>query len=770
MPELVTMDGNEAAGRVAHRLSEVIAIYPITPASPMGELADTLSSRGTTNLWGDVPLVIEMQSEGGAAGALHGALQGGALATTFTASQGLLLMLPNMYKVAGELTPAVMHVASRSIATHALSIFGDHGDVMSTRGTGWAIMHATSVQEAHDMALVAHAATLRSRVPFMHVIDGFRTSHELSGVETLGDDVLAALVPSELVGAHRGRALAAADPVLRGTAQNPDVFFQSREATNRYYDAVPDIVTETMESLRDLTDRPYGIVEYTGHPEATDVVILSGSGVWAARRAAEQLNESGRRCGVVNLRLFRPFPIDALVGAIAPTVESIAVLDRCKEPGSAGEPMLLDVTAALTAAARDGRLAAPLPAIVGGRYGLGSKEFTPAMAASVFDAIRGGERHERFTIGITDDVTDLSLPMEPDRFAQRAGVRRAVLVGLGSDGTVGAAKSACRIVGEQHGEHAQGYFVYDSKKSGAVTVSHLRFSRERLEAPWLVRKAQYVGIHQFSLLDRLDLIDLAAPGATVVINSPHGATGTWDRLPLEVQEQIRDRDLHVHIIDAARVSRDVGLGGIVSTVMFTCFVELANLLPPGSDAGAGLEAVKAEIRREYGKLGDAVLRPNFAAVDAALGQLEPLVMPADGSQPGTPRAPLVPGDAPDFVQRVTASLMAGLGDRLPVSAFPPDGTYPVGTARFEKRGIAHTVPSWEPELCIDCGKCAVICPHAAVRTKAYTADALTDAPATFLHKDAKHLDARQLTVQVFPDDCTGCGLCVEICPARSVSS
>ncbi len=769
MAPLVIMDGNEAAGRVAHRLSEVVAIYPITPASPMGELADTLSSRGTTNLWGDIPKVIEMQSEGGAAGTLHGALQGGALATTFTASQGLLLMLPNMYKVAGELTPAVIHVAARAIATHALSIFGDHGDVMATRGTGWAILHAASVQEAQDMALVAHAATLRSRVPFIHAIDGFRTSHELAGVEVLDDSVLGALVPGDLVDEHRSRSLSAADPVLRGTAQNPDAFFQSREASNPFHDATAATVSEVLQEFGELTGRRYGIVEYHGHDEPAEVVVVSGSGVWAARKAADALNAEGRRCGVIHVRLFRPFPIDALADVLPASVKAVGVLDRCKEPGAAGEPLLVDTTMALATAAQDGRLRGPLPRIIGGRYGLGSKEFTAAMAASVFDSLANDNTSGPFTVGITDDVTRLSLDYDPDRFEESMDVRRAVLVGLGSDGTVGAAKNACKIVSETRGEHAQGYFVYDSKKSGAVTVSHLRFAERRLDAPWLIRGAHYVGIHQFSLLDRLDVLELAAPGATVVINSPHGAEWTWAHLPSEVQAQIRDRELAVHVIDAAKVSREAGLGGIVSTVMLTCFVELAGLVSStGSDQQEAAAAIKAAIERDYGKLGESVLRPNYAAVDAALGYLEPMNVPAeDEVEPGQARSALVGPDAPDFIQRVTAELMAGHGDKLPVSAFPPDGTYPLGTTKYEKRAIAAEVPVWEPDLCIDCGKCAVICPHAAVRTKAYKPESLAGAPASFLAKDAKFFDGHKLTVQVYPDDCTGCGLCVEVCPARS---
>ena len=703
-----------------------------------------------------------MQSEGGAAGALHGALQAGALSTTFTASQGLLLMLPNMYKVAGELTPAVIHVAARAIATHALSIFGDHSDVMAARSTGWAVLHGTCVQEAQDMAAVAHAATLRSRVPFLHVMDGFRTSHELNRVELLDDDALRALVPDDLVAAHRDRALAPEHPVVRGTAQNPDAFFQAREAANPYHDAVAGHVRDVLEDFERLTGRRYGLVEYDGHPEAERVLVLSGSGVWAAKAAVEAMVEQGERVGVLNVRLFRPFPAQELLAALPRTARAVAVLDRTKEPGSFGEPLLLDVTAALAAAAMDGDRSLPL--VTGGRYGLASKEFTPAMAAAALDELAGDRPRRRFTVGISDDVGGLSLRVDGERFAEPGGVLQAVLVGLGSDGTVGAAKNACHIAAEQSGRFAQGYFVYDSKKSGAVTISHLRFADHRIESPWLIRGADYVGVHQYTALERLDVLELARPGATVVINSPHGPDGTWDRLPREVQQQVLDRGLDVHVIDAHALSRSVGLGGIVSTVMLTCFVELSGLLP----RQAANTAIKDALRGMYGELGEAVMGPNDAAVDAALDHLRPLAR--DGATAdGRPRPAPVPTDAPDFVQRVTAQLMAGRGDLLPVSAFPPDGTFPVGTARYEKRGIAADLPVWDEDLCIDCGKCAIVCPHAAIRTKAVTPEALAGAPTLFASKEAKHLDGYRYIVQVFPDDCTGCAMCVEVCPARDRS-
>jgi pyruvate-ferredoxin/flavodoxin oxidoreductase len=765
MASRATLDGNEAAGRVAHRLSEVLCIYPITPASPMGELADTLSSRGTPNLWGDVPRVIEMQSEGGAAGALHGALQGGALASTFTSSQGLLLMLPDMFKVAGELTPAVIHVAARAIATHALSIFGDHSDVMAARATGWAVLHSTCVQEAQDLAAVAHAATLRSRVPFLHAIDGFRTSHELNTVDLLDDDVLRALVPDDLVGAHRARSLDPSRPVLRGTAQNPDTFFPSREAANPFHDAVPGVVGAILDQFAALTGRRYGIVEYDGHPEADRVLVLSGSGVWAARAAVRRAVDAGDRVGVVNLRMFRPFPTADLLAALPPTVRGVAVLDRTKEPGSAGEPLLLDVTHAL--ATRSMAEGAPLPRVIGGRYGLASREFTPAMAEAALDELDAALPRPRFTVGINDDVTRLSLDVDGDAPADDGATLTAVLVGLGSDGTVGAAKNACHIASEHAGLEAQGYFVYDSKKSGAVTVSHLRFGPERIEAPWLITSADYVGVHQDSVLERLDVLELARPGATVVINSRHRPDEVWDRLPQEVQQQLLDRDARVHVIDAHALSREVGLGGIVSTVMLTCFVELSGLLPQDRAA----PAIKEALADMYGNLGDVVMNPNREAVDRALGHLHPLALSGRSAR-GRARPALVPPDAPDLVGRVTAQLLAGRGELLPVSAFPVDGTYPTGTSRYEKRGIAREVPQWDAELCIDCGKCAAICPHAAVRTRVVPTDALGDAPAGFVSKEPKddHLAGWRYVVQVYPDDCTGCGICVEVCPARDRSS
>ncbi|HEX5616165.1 MAG TPA: pyruvate:ferredoxin (flavodoxin) oxidoreductase, partial [Acidimicrobiia bacterium] len=757
----VTIDGNEAAARIAYRLSEVVAIYPITPASPMGESSDAWAAAARTNLWGDVPVVIEMQSEGGAAGAIHGALQAGALATTFTASQGLLLMLPNMFKIAGELTPTVFHVAARALATHALSIFGDHSDVMTARGTGFAMLCASSVQEAHDFALVAHAATLRARIPFLHFFDGFRTSHELNVVKLLDDDDLRALVDDDLVRAHRERALSPEHPQLRGTAQNPDTFFQAREAANPYYDAAPVVVQTVMDELAARTGRRYRLFDYHGHPEAERVVVVMGSGSAPVREAVDALVARGERVGVVTVRLFRPFAPDALCDAIPTTARAIAVLDRTKEPGSAGEPLLQDVVTALADAAVSDRRGG-MPRVIGGRYGLGSKEFTPAHAGAVFAELDAAAPRRRFTVGIVDDVTGTSLPALPDPTTGH-DLTTAVFYGLGSDGTVGANKSSVKILTQQPGRFAQGYFVYDSKKAGAVTVSHLRFGSAPIDAPYLITEADFVAVHQFALFDRMDLLAVARPGATVLVNSPYSPDATWDRLPREAQTQILEGGLRVFVIDAYRLTRDVGLAGYVSTVLQTCFFELAGVLPR-ADAAA---AIKAAIRDTYGTLGDAVIGPNDAAVDAALGELRELDVVGRVAD-GRPRPQPVPDDAPEFVRRVTAQMLAGRGDLLPVSAFPVDGTFPMGTARYEKRGIAIDIPIWDPELCIDCGKCSIVCPHAAIRTSVFD-PAVFAAPESFLHKPAKDKDAAGLryVVQVAPDDCTGCGMCVEVCPAHS---
>jgi pyruvate-ferredoxin/flavodoxin oxidoreductase len=757
------LDGNEAAARVAYRCSEVIAIYPITPASPMAEHCDAWAAAGQPNLWGTVPEVIEMQSEAGAAGTLHGATTRGALATTFTASQGLLLMLPNMFKVAGELSPAVIHVAARSIATHALSIFGDHSDVMAARTTGWAMLASGSVQEAADLALVAHAATLESRVPFLHFFDGFRTSHEIATVHPPTDDDIAALVDDEWVTAHRRRALDPDRPTLRGSAQNPDVFFQAREALNPFVDAVPRIVEGALARLAERTGRQYGLVEYSGAPDAERVVVLMGSGIGAATEAVEALVAAGEKVGVLQIRLYRPFPSEAIVAALPESVRAVSVLDRTKGPGAPGEPLRLDVLAALAGAASRG--ARPLPRVVGGRYGLSSKEFTPAMVRAVLDSLDSSEPRDGFTVGIVDDVSHTSLPVDPSFTTDRAELR-AVFYGLGSDGTVGANKQTVKIVGEHTDRHAQGYFVYDSKKSGSMTVSHLRFDDAPIRSTYLVREADFVACHQFGLLDRVDVLGVAAPGATFLLNSPYPPDATWDHLPREVQESILGQGLDVHVIDAHRVAREAGLAGQINVVMQVCCFALTDLLP----FDAALDAVRASVREVYGKRGGPVVDANLAAIDAAPAALTRLVVPTTVTATHGRRAP-VPPDASDFVQRITARLLAGEGDLLPVSALPVDGTFPTGTARVEKRSLAAEIPIWDPEICIDCARCALVCPHAAIRMKIHEPVADGTAAAVLPSKPFRSHDhpGLLLTIQVAPDDCTGCGVCVDVCPAKSKS-
>ncbi len=760
----LTIDGNEAAARVAYRASEVIALYPITPASPMGELSDAWARSGQQNLWGAVPEVIEMQSEGGAAGAVHGALQAGALATTFTASQGLLLMIPNLFKIAGELTPAVVHVAARTIATHALSIFGDHSDVMAARSTGWAILCSSSVQEAQDLALVAHAATLEARVPFLHFFDGFRTSHEVARIEALEDDDLRALLDPAAIRAHRERALTPDRPVLRGSAQNPDVFFQAREAANPYYDAVPGIVKRALAGLAGRTGRRYGLFDYEGASDAERVLVLMGSGAGAAGEAVGRLAGEGEKVGLLTVRLYRPFSTADFVAALPGSVRALAVLDRTKEPGAPGEPLYQDVLAALHESWRNVHEDAPRPEVIGGRYGLSSKEFTPAMAKAVLDELRVAAPRRHFTVGITDDVTHLSLEWDEEFDTEPEDVVRAVFYGLGSDGTVGANKNSVKIVGENTPLAAQGYFVYDSRKAGAVTVSHLRFSPRPIRSTYLVRRASFVACHQFHFLERMDVLELAAPGATFLLNSPHGPEAVWEHLPLEIQRTILDRRLRFFVVDAARVAEAAGLGGRINTVMQACFFALSGILPR-AEAQA---RVKEFIEESYGKRGRAVLERNFAAVDGALSALHEVAVPS-ATAGALRRAPVVPAIAPDFVQRVTALMLAGKGDLLPVSALPVDGTFPTGTARWEKRGIAREIPIWDASICIDCALCALVCPHAAIRMKAYGPDELRGAPQGFPSKawSGKELPGLRMTIQVAPDDCTGCGMCVDVCPARS---
>ena len=762
---IVTVDGNESAAYVAHKLSEVIAIYPITPSSPMGEHADAWSNAGTRNVWGGSPTVVEMQSEGGAAGACHGAIQGGALTTTFTASQGLLLMLPNMYKIAGELSAGVIHVAARTVATHALSIFGDHSDVMGARQTGFALLASSSVQEAQDMAAIAHAATLKSRIPFLHFFDGFRTSHEVAKIERVTEDDLRAMIDAEDVAAHRRRALDPEHPVLRGTAQNPDVFFQAREACNPYYEAVPGIVQDAMDRFAGLVGRQYRLFDYHGAPDAERVVVLMGSGVGAATEAVDRLVAEGEKVGMLVVRLYRPFAADAFLSALPETTEALAVLDRTKEPGATGEPLYQDVLTAVAEAGADGTLPLQtLPRIVGGRYGLSSKEFTPAMVKAVLDEADAETPKRHFTVGIVDDVSHLSLEFDPEWTAEPEDVVRALFFGLGSDGTVGANKNSVKIIGEHTDLHAQGYFVYDSKKSGAMTVSHLRFGPNPITSSYLIDRAGFVACHQFGLLEKVDVLGRARRGGIFLLNSPYPADEVWDRLPAEVQRQIVDKELRFLVVDGYSVAREAGLGGRINTVLQTCFFGLADVIP----VDEAIDAIKESIRKSYGKRGETVLQRNFAAVDAALDALHEVTVPETVTSE-LHRRPPVPEHVPDFVERVTARIIAGEGDLLPVSALPVDGTFPTATARYEKRSIAMEIPIWDPEICIDCARCALVCPHAAIRIRYNTPDELADAPESYLTREPKGRDFSDmlLTVQVAPDDCTGCGVCVQVCPAKS---
>jgi len=761
----VCLDGNEAVSRVAYALSEVISIYPITPASSMAEHCDDWAAAGRPNLWGKVPDVIEMQSEAGAAGAMHGALQVGALAATFTASQGLLLMIPNMFKIAGELTPAVIHVAARTVATHALSIFGDHSDVMQARPTGWAMLAAGSVQEAHDFALVAHAATLRARVPFLHFFDGFRTSHEVNKIAVLDDSDLRALVHDEDILAFRGRAMTPEAPVVRGTAQNPDAFFQGREAANPFHLAVPGIVAEVMGELGARTGRRYGLVEYHGAPDADRVIVVMGSAIGAVEETVDALVAAGEQVGMVKVRLFQPFPTDALVAALPPTVRAIAVLDRTKEPGAVGEPLYQSVVAAI--AERMDAAEPPFastPRVIGGRYGLSSKETTPGMIKPIFEELAAERPKRHFTIGIHDDVTNLSLPIDTGfRHPRPAGEVQAMFFGLGSDGTVGANRASVKIIGEGTDLFAQGYFVLDSKKSGSLTVSHLRFGPEPIRSAYLVEEADFVACHQFTLLDRVNVLGHARPGATFLLNSPYGPAEVWDHLSRDVQQQLVDKAIDFWVIDAFAVADEVGMGGRINTVMQPCFFKLANILP----ADEAIARIKRFVEKMYAKRGQAVVERNFAAIDRSLQRLAHVPLGTVSSDRSV--ASMVPADAPDFVRRVTAILMAGEGDRLPVSAFPVDGTYPTGTTKYEKRAIAQQIPIWDSAICIDCGKCAMVCPHAAIRMKVFPAAAVAGAPAGFPSKEfkAREVTGHRLTIQVAPDDCTGCGVCVEVCPAKS---
>ncbi|HET7347978.1 MAG TPA: pyruvate:ferredoxin (flavodoxin) oxidoreductase, partial [Acidobacteriaceae bacterium] len=758
-------DGNEAAVSVAYRFSEVIAIYPITPSSPMAEFADQWSEEGRRNIWGAVPKVAELQSEGGAAGAMHGALQGGAFSTTFTASQGLLLMIPNMYKIAGELTPSVMHVTARSIATHALSIFGDHSDVMGCRQTGYAMLASNSVQEAADLATVAHLATLEARIPFMHFFDGFRTSHEINKVEPISDETILALLDEKAVRAHRERALTPERPVLRGSAQNPDVFFQAREACNPYYLACPVIVQDVMDRFARQTGRAYRLFDYYGAADADRVIILMGSGAGAAEEAIDALNAKGEKLGLLKVRLYRPFAAEAFLTALPETVRKIAVLDRTKEPGASGEPLYQDVVTTIAEALSSGRLPiSQFPVIVGGRYGLSSKEFTPAMVKGIYDELAKAHPKNHFTIGIDDDVTHSSLKWDESFSTENPKTVRALFYGLGSDGTVGANKNSIKIIGSETDNYAQGYFVYDSKKSGSLTTSHLRFGPESIRSTYLISRANFIACHQFEFLEKTDVLAAAEPGAVFLLNSPYGPEEVWPHLPRTIQKTILEKHLRVYVIDGYKVARENGMGNRINTVMQTCFFAISGVLPREE----AIEQIKKAIKKTYGKRGEAVVQKNFAAVDAALAHLYE-VNPPEKVSAHFDILPVIPNQAPAFVRDVLGAMASGHGDLLPVSALPPGGTFPTATAKWEKRNIAQFIPVWDKDLCIQCGKCVMVCPHAVIRAKVYDSSLLPGAPETFKSAKPKWrgMENDLYTLQVSPEDCTGCQLCVEVCPAKS---
>ena len=765
--EYVTIDGNRAAAYVAHKTNEVIAIYPITPASPMGEHADEWSAFDQPNLWGTVPLVIEMQSEAGAAGAAHGALQRGALTTTFTASQGLLLMIPNMYKIAGELTSTVFHIAARTVATHALSIFGDHSDVMATRAAGWAMLFSGSVQEVMDFALIAQASTLQARVPFLHIFDGFRTSHEIQKVEQLSEDNIRQMIDDDLVRAHHERGMSPDRPFIRGTAQNPDVFFQAREAANPFYAATPGIVQDAMDRFGDLVGRHYHLFDYIGAPDAERVIVMMGSGAETAEETVNYLVGQGEKVGLIKVRLYRPFSVAHFLGALPATTRVIATLDRTKEPGAVGEPLYQDVAAAVGEGGE--KSPSTTPRVLGGRYGLSGKAFTPAMVKGVLDEMARDEPRKHFTVGIEDDVSNTSLPFDPQFGIEPDDVVRCVFWGLGSDGTVSANKNSIKIIGKATDNYAQGYFVYDSKKAGARTISHLRFGPRPIHSTYLIKQSSFVGVHQFGFLERYPVLETAAEGATLLLNSPYAPYETWDEIPRPVQEQIIEKKLKVYGINAYALAQELGLGNRINTALQTCFFAISGILPHDE----AIAAIKKAIQDTYGIRGKAVVGKNYAAVDAAVDEIYEITVPAQATGAIEMRRP-VPPEAPEFVQEVTAPMIAGRGDTLPVSALPVDGTFPSGTTRWEKRNLALEVPVWQPDVCIQCGRCVLYCPHAVIRSKVYDAALLEDAPETFKSTDARwpqaELKGKKYTIQVAVEDCTGCAVCVEVCPAKDKSA
>lgn len=758
------MDGNEAAASVAHRMNEVCVIYPITPSSPMGEWADAWSAAKQKNLWGVVPDVQEMQSEAGAAGACHGSLQAGSLTTTFTASQGLLLMIPNMYKIAGELSPFVMHVAARSLAYHALSIFGDHTDVMSCRQTGFAMLCSNSVQEAHDMAAIAQTSTLRSRVPFMHFFDGFRTSHEIKKIKLLSDDDLRAMLEGVDYQFNAKHALRPESPVIRGTAQNPDVFFQGREASNKYYDAVPGIVQEEMDKFAKISGRQYHIVEYYGAADAEQVIVIMGSGAETVQETIDYLNAQGQKLGVLKVHLYRPFPAKAFVAALPKSAKVVSVLDRTKESGATGEPLYLDVVATLAQAAAAGEIS--MPKILGGRYGLSSKEFTPGMVKAVFDNAVSANPVNGFSVGVNDDVTHKSLAYDDSIDTEGKDVVRAVFFGLGADGTVGANKNSIKIIAEDAGKYGQGYFVYDSRKSGSMTTSHLRFSDNPIKSAYLINKADFVACHQFQFMNKVDILGIAKPGATFLLNAPYDANEVWNHLTYEVQKQIIDKKLKFYTINAVEVARETGMGQRINTIMQACFFAISNILPREQ----AIAEIKNAIKKTYSKKGDAIVQKNFAAVDASLAHMHEVVIPAEPTSALHTALP-VPADAPEFIQKVTGEIIAGRGEQLPVSAFADvvDGTWPTGTTQYEKRCIATEIPVWDPETCIQCGKCSIVCPHGVIRMKVASDEELANAPASLKRADykGKEFAGKKFILQISAEDCTGCGICTSACPAKN---
>ncbi|NJK99003.1 MAG: pyruvate:ferredoxin (flavodoxin) oxidoreductase [Spirulinaceae cyanobacterium SM2_1_0] len=758
-PTFATLDGNEAVARIAYKLNEVIAIYPITPASPMGEWSDAWMSEERPNLWGTVPSVVALQAESGAAASVHGALQTGSLTTTFTASQGLLLMIPNMYKIAGELSPCVIHVAARSLAAQALSIFGDHSDVMAARATGFAMLCSASVQEAHDLALIAHVVTLETRVPFLHFFDGFRTSHEVQKIKEISDDVLRQMVDDEWIFAHRNRAMTPDRPVLRGTAQNPDVYFQARESANPFYEHCGEAVERAMVQFQELTGREYQLYQYVGAPDAERVIVLMGSGAETAHEAVAHLTNQGEKIGVLKVRLYRPFVNAKFVAALPETVKAIAVLDRTKEPGAAGDPLYLDVVNALMESWPN----ATVPKVIGGRYGLSSKEFTPAMVKGLFDNLAQAQAKNHFTIGINDDVSHTSLSFDRTFDTEPDNVVRAMFYGLGSDGTVGANKNTIKIIGGETDNYAQGYFVYDSKKSGAVTISHLRFGPQPIRSTYLISQANFVGCHQWTFLEKLDVLSGVANGAIFLLNSPYGPDEVWSQIPLETQEQIVRLGLKFYVIDANKVARESGMGNRINTVMQTCFFALSNVLPREQ----AIAQIKKAIEKTYGKKGQRIVQMNLQAVDSTLDNLFEVNVGEANSL--VRRRPAMPDDAPEFVREVEGKILVNRGDELPVSALPCDGTYPTDTAKWEKRNVAQFIPTWDPDVCVQCGKCILLCPHAVIRGKVYDEAQLANAPETFKATASRDRDFRgqKFTIQVSPEDCTGCGICVDVCPAKN---